>query len=128
MKKIREVIEKFYKIDISTKTRKLKYVYARAIYFELCYNYTKHTYSQIAKTLNMNHGTVLHSIKSFPYMLRHDKQLNSEYYLIRQLLNFSIKKPRINANVLVKKYNSLLLKFDILQTMYNKLKSKTKNW
>ena len=61
-------------------------------------------------------------------MLRHDKQLNSEYYLIRQLLNFSIKKPRINANVLVKKYNSLLLKFDILQTMYNKLKSKTKNW
>ena len=126
MKNIRHVIEKFYKLDISTKTRKLKYVYARAIYFELCYNYTKHTYSQIAKTLDMNHSTVLHSIKSFPYMLRHDKQLNSEYYLIRQLLDFSLKKPRINAKVLVKKYNSLLLKFDVLETMYNELKEKYK--
>ena len=127
MKKIRNVIEKFYKLDISTKTRKLKYVYARAIYFELCYNYTKHTYSQIADTLSMNHASVLHSIKTFPYMLKHDKQLNSEYYLIRQLLDFSLKKPRINAKVLVKKYNSLLLKFDVLETMYNKLKNKNQN-
>ena len=127
MKKIRNVIEKFYKLDISTKTRKLEYVYARAIYFELCYNYTKHTYSQIADTLSMNHASVLHSIKTFPYMLKHDKQLNSEYYLIRQLLDFSLKKPRINAKVLVKKYNSLLLKFDVLETMYNKLKNKNQN-
>ena len=124
MEKIRKVVEKFYKLDISTKTRKLKYVYARAIYFELCYNHTKYTYSQIANTLEMNHGTVLHSIKSFPYMLRHDKQLNSEYYMIRQLLNVSKKPLKIDARELVKKYNSLLLKFDVLQTMYNKLKPK----
>tara|TARA_R100001463_G_scaffold83631_2_gene138169 strand:- start:1045 stop:1422 length:378 start_codon:yes stop_codon:yes gene_type:complete len=124
MEKIRKVVEKFYKLDISTKTRKLKYVYARAIYFELCYNHTKYTYSQIAKTLEMNHATVLHSIKSFPYMLRHDKEFNSEYYMIRQLLNVSKKPLKIDARELVKKYNSLLLKFDVLQTMYNKLKPK----
>ena len=128
MKKIREVIEKFYKLDISTKTRKLKYVYARAIYFELCYKYTIHTYAEIANTLNMNHGSVLHSTKTFPYMLKHSKQLNAEYYMIRQLLNFSLKKPRINARDLVRKYNSLLLKFDVLETAYNELKEKYKKW
>ena len=128
MKRIREVVEKFYKLDISAKTRKLEYVYARAIYFKLCYNHTKHTYSQIADTLNRNHASVLHSIKTFPYMLKHSKQLNAEYYMIRQLLNFSLKKPRINVRDLVRKYNSLLLKFDVLETTYNELKEKYKKW
>ena len=117
MKKIREVIEKFYKLDISTKTRKLKYVYARAIYFELCYKYTIHTYAEIANTLNMNHGSVLHSVREFPYMLKHNKQLNSEFYMIRQLSNINEKKRRVNV-----------IEFDVLETIYKKLKSKTQDW
>ena len=128
MKRIREVVEKFYKLDISAKTRKLEYVYARAIYFKLCYNHTKHTYSQIADTLNRNHATVLHSVREFPYMLKHSKKLNNEYYIIKELLSFSKKKPRIDVTSLIRKYNNLLLKFDSLEFLYNELKEKYKNW
>ena len=79
MKKLRNVVEKYFKIDISTKTRKLEYVYARAIYFTLCYKFTNAKVVEIAKTLNMNHATILHSLKTFPYMLKHSSKLNTDY-------------------------------------------------
>ena len=98
MKKLRNVVEKYFKIDISTKTRKLEYVYARAIYFTLCYKFTNAKVVEIAKTLNMNHATILHSLKTFPYMLKHSSKLNTDYFLIKELANVNKKNKKIDVN------------------------------
>ena len=128
MKKFREIIEKYFKIDISTKTRKLEYVYARAIYFTLCYEFTNAKVVEIAKSLNMNHATILHSLKIFPYMLKHSSKLNTDYFLIKELANINKKNKKIDVDKLVNMYNRLLIKFDVLETMYKKLEAKNKKW
>ncbi|QDP51996.1 MAG: hypothetical protein GOVbin2700_33 [Prokaryotic dsDNA virus sp.] len=128
MKKLRNVVEKYFKIDISTKTRKLEYVYARAIYFTLCYKFTNAKVVEIAKSLNMNHATILHSIKTFPYMLKHSSKLNTDYFLIKELANVNKKNKKIDVDKLVNMYNRLLIKFDVLEAMYKKLEAKNKKW
>ena len=63
MKSIRNIVEKHFGIDISNKTRKFEYVFARACYYKICRDFGGYQYNKIAKTLNKNHATVLHALK-----------------------------------------------------------------
>lgn len=88
MKSIRNIVEKHFGIDISNKTRKFEYVFARACYYKICRDFGGYQYNKIAKTLNKNHATVLHALKEIEFMAKHDK-------------------------VYLKKYNSLMRKFNV---------------
>lgn len=66
---IKEDVESVFNIDITRKTRKREYVYARAIFFKLAYEYSGKTLKKIGSYLsrgddNYNHATVLHACKA----------------------------------------------------------------
>tara|TARA_B100001175_G_scaffold317393_1_gene334123 strand:- start:7423 stop:7872 length:450 start_codon:yes stop_codon:yes gene_type:complete len=64
---IKNKINQRLNIDIKTNTRDRKHVYARAIYYKLCRDLTNMKLHEIAKTVNRNHASVLHGIKTvFP--------------------------------------------------------------
>jgi len=77
---IKKYIESSLKIKLKYKTRQRKYVYARALYFKLAKEYTKHSLHSIGKSMNVNHATVLHAINNvFPTILQYDKILRNIY-------------------------------------------------
>ena len=57
-------------------------------------------------------------------MLKHDKQLKMDLYLIKQLANIKDTKRQMSIKKLVNAYNNLLIKFDVLKTLYDKEKNK----
>ena len=57
-------------------------------------------------------------------MLKHDKQLKMDLYLIKQLANIKDDKREMSIKKLVNAYNNLLIKFDVLKTLYDKEKKK----
>ena len=77
---IRTYIESCLNIDISKRTRKRNYVYARAVYFKLCREYTKLSLDDIGQTVDMDHASVVHAIsKVFDAVVFHDKFLEDIY-------------------------------------------------
>ena len=83
MKQLQEIenyIESSLNIKLKWKTRQRKYVYARALYFKLAKEYTKHSLHDIGKSMNVNHATVLHAINNvFPMVLQYDETLRDMY-------------------------------------------------
>lgn len=57
-------------------------------------------------------------------MLKHDKQLKMDLYLIKQLANIKDTKRQMSIKKLVNAYNNLLIKFDVLKALYDKEKNK----
>ncbi len=55
-------------------------------------------------------------------MLKHDKQLKMDLYLIKQLANIKDDKREMSIKKLVNAYNNLLIKFDVLKSLYDKEK------
>ena len=63
--KIKEIVEKETRINLSNPSRKTELVYVRALYFNLCREYTMHPLEVIGKSVGKHHATVLHGIKLF---------------------------------------------------------------
>jgi hypothetical protein len=61
---VRNFIEDKTELDISRKSRKRKYVYARSMFFYLSRKYAGCSYSEIAKEVKCNHASVIYSIKN----------------------------------------------------------------
>ena len=100
--KIRLYIESCLNIDITKRTRKRNYVYARTIYFKLCREYTKLSLSDIGETMNMDHASVVHAIGNvFPVVILYDKYLCDLYNEYK----FSNKH---NAETIFENYSRLL--------------------
>ena len=79
-KGIRTHIENCLNIDLSLRTRKRNYVYARAVYFKLCKEYTRLSLNDIALSINMDHASVLHAINNvFPLVMQYDGHLQDLY-------------------------------------------------
>lgn len=86
--KIRLRIEEELKIDLDQRrpsgkhNREKEYVYARAIYYRLLYEFTTMNNSMMAKSLGQHHATVLHSRNNvFPYLSAWGENKYVELYL-----------------------------------------------
>lgn len=80
LQEIEDYIESSLNIKLKWKTRQRKYVYARALYFKLAKEYTKHSLHAIGNSMNVNHATVLHAINNvFPVILQYDETLRNIY-------------------------------------------------
>tara|TARA_R110000796_G_scaffold62237_8_gene143635 strand:- start:706 stop:1080 length:375 start_codon:yes stop_codon:yes gene_type:complete len=110
----KDIIERFYNIKLDKKSKKRKYVYARAIYYYICKKYDNYSATIIAKSVNKHHSTVLYSLKELPHMLKYDKKLHQDFFFIRELCNFK-NKPVMDLEELLHKYNTLVIKYDILK-------------
>lgn len=77
---IRSYVEGCLNVDLSFRTRKRDAVYARAVYFKLCKEYTKLSLADIGASVNVDHATVLHGIKNvFPVVIEYDGYLRDVY-------------------------------------------------
>lgn len=56
---IKQIVEKFYGVDVTTKSKERRYTRPRQVVHYLCLKYTKLTKKQIAYLTNINHHTTI---------------------------------------------------------------------
>jgi len=122
------VASKILKIDLHKVTRKTEYIEGRAMVYEIMRDCLNMTYMEIASVFNKNHGTVMHAIKEYPYMVKYkpaleNKKINilKEWGELYAMATFESKSDRIKN--LEERIFLLNLETRHLNTELNKLKN-----
>ena len=85
--KLKTLIKQEYGYNVDANTRKREIVETRAMYYTILKNFSNLSLSAIARTVNKNHATVLHSINNFDNWRTHNKYLDIAYDNIVSKLN-----------------------------------------
>jgi hypothetical protein len=80
---IKHFVEAELKINISRNTRKREYVYARAIFFKLCKEFSHQTLSKIGEFVGRDHASVIHGLYVFDIIALHKDSILNSYTKIR---------------------------------------------
>ena len=103
---IKQIVESYFEISISRNTRKRQYVEARAIYFKLCRIFTQLSLEQIGKSVNRDHASVLHGVKSINTWVQVDKRMNNNMRILKnKIVNYQIEKDEtveLNESIVLK--------------------------
>jgi hypothetical protein len=103
---IKQIVESYFEISISRNTRKRQYVEARAIYFKLCRIFTQLSLEQIGKSVNRDHASVLHGIRSINTWEEVDKRMNNNMRILKnKIINYQVEKDKtveLNESIVLK--------------------------
>ena len=94
LKEIRQIIEKVCDLNLSKRSRKREYVYARWIYYRISKDNTTKILSQIGKEINKCHATVIYGLKEFNDVIETAPDLKKLYYKCLFVIN---KEKELNA-------------------------------
>lgn len=123
---IKKIVDEYYDIDISKKTRRGVYPEARFMYFRLCQDFCQdRTLSSIARSLNKNHATVLHGIKTIINWSVIDKRIASKYDDLYKKCELKFKVlPNPNSST----FHSFLTEIRMLREENKNLKTKIEKY
>lgn len=83
-------------IDITKKTRRREYLYARAVYYKLAQDIFKRSLTSIGKDIGLDHATVLHSINNvFPTMQMFEPSIIKKYNKLYDRIRFENEQRRV---------------------------------
>ena len=103
---IKEIVESYFELSISRNTRKRQYVEARAIYFKLCREFTQLSLEQIGESVNRDHASVLHGVKSINTWVQVDKRMNNNMRILKnKIINYQVEKDKtveLNESIVLK--------------------------
>ena len=95
--KIKELVEDYYNVNLSEKTRRRHVVHFRFLYYHLAYNHASDGYSldAIGKTLGgFDHATVLYGIKQYKDLYEFDKRFRE---MVNPFLNELEQEMEVNT-------------------------------
>ena len=86
IKKVKQIVNNVFGLDVLLKSRKRKYVNARMVYSKILRE-QNFTYYHIGLSLLKNHASILHYVKSIDWILSYDKKLLKKYEQCLDLLD-----------------------------------------
>ena len=90
---IKDIVNQYFQIDISKKTRQQVYVDARGIYYSLSRELVPGaTYEKLGKSVNLNHATVVNGMKQFNFLLEYNKSTQNNYLTLKSICLKNIDK------------------------------------
>lgn len=96
---VRTLVEDYYKLDITTHTRKRPYIEARAIYYKLLRDNTHYSLTEIGKTMNKDHATVLYFTRKAKDWLLFDKEFEQDFLALSKRFN---KAKELNPEAFIR--------------------------
>lgn len=92
---IKNLINEKYRLDISDAIRDTQHASLRFCYAFLCVKYClNYSYSEIGKTINRDHSSVIYAVKKITSTINYDKRLTQLFNDINE--SFLEKYPKIN--------------------------------
>jgi len=124
--KIKEIVETETGIELKNKSRRTELVYTRAMYYNLCREYTLHSLEVIGKSVDKNHATVLHGLKLYrDWIEQHEERYIQSYERIDKLVSREFKKENAKyrgRDFYKRKYAKVLLELRDVHTKHRNLK------
>ena len=119
---IKHFVENELEVNISINTRKREYVYARAIFFKLCKEFSHQTLSRIGEFVGRDHASVIYGLYVFDVIVLHNDSILNSYTKIRNKIfketEDGLKKYN-RENYYKIKYEQLLEEHQELQIKYD---------
>ena len=119
---IKHFVENELEVNISINTRKREYVYARAIFFKLCKEFSHQTLSRIGEFVGRDHASVIYGLYVFDVIVLHNDSILNSYTKIRNKIfketEDGLKKYN-RENYYKIKYEQLLEQHQELQIKYD---------
>lgn len=126
IEKIKEIVETETGINLNNKSRKTELVYTRAMYYNLCREYTLHSLEVIGKSVDKNHATVLHGLKLYSdWIEQHEERYIQSYERIDKLVSREFKRENQKyrgRDFYKRKYAKVLLELRDVNTKHRNLK------
>lgn len=133
---VREIVEDYYKLDITKVTRRRPYIEARAIYYKLLRDNTKYSLTTIGKTMDKDHATVLYFTRKAKDWILYDKEFEQDYLALSERFNRAKElNPEAFAkaetlegfwegqySILEKEHKELEVRYKYLQAQLKKVK------
>lgn len=123
LKELVEIINEKADLDLRDKSRKINYVMARCVFYDIAYNYIKYpTKSGLADYIGYNHATVIHYLNNLvPIMPKHYPRFYEiKLEIVEELgLNSEVDDLYKRHRKLVTKYSKLKEKYDNLEVSEN---------
>jgi len=98
---IKKATDDFFGFNISKKSREAHLVDARRLYFRLARELTNLSLVRIARSMDKNHATAIHMIRTCKDICEVDKEFNAKYLTLREKLenlkNQEYKKTIFNT-------------------------------
>jgi len=124
--KIKEIVETETGYNLTHPSRKTELVYTRAMYYNLCRQYTLHSLEVIGKSVNKNHATVLHGLKLYrDWIGQHEERHMQVYEKMDKLVSREFKKENQKykgRDFYRRKYAKVLLELRDIHTKHRNLK------
>jgi len=79
LQQIKTKVENHFGFFINVRSRKRHLVDARKIYFGLCRNFTKKSLAEIGRSVERDHASALHNIRSCRDLLQTDPEFKKHY-------------------------------------------------
>lgn len=119
---IKHFVENELEVNISMNTRKREYVYARAIFFKLCREFSHQTLSKIGEFVGRDHASVMHGLYVFDVIVLHNDSILNSYTKVRNKI-FEETEDGLSKynreNYYKIKYEQLLEEHQELQIKYD---------
>jgi L-cysteine desulfidase len=120
LNQIKTFVENYTNLNISERSRKRDIVDARAIYFYLARKHTNHSMQVISKSLNMDHTSVIHSIKNIaPVVLKINQSLANLCKNFKEIHSEALKNTTVSREELLEQ--NVRLKSELSTYKNNKL-------
>ncbi len=121
---IKNLVEEEFKVQIIRKTRRREYVEARAMYYKLLLDKKNMTLTEIAKTLNKNHATVLNAKRKLNDWMETDSNIASVYKALEKRVDAMIGKFPDKFEKTTTERQLYIAEYEELESRYRALKGR----
>src|SRR5210317_1794608 len=87
LQQIQRKVENHFGFFINVRSRKRHLVDARKIYFGLCREFTKKSLSEIGRSMERDHASALHNIRSCKDLFQTDPEFKRNYIILFKEVN-----------------------------------------
>ena len=121
---IKKHFDDYYGFDISIKSRKQQYSFARMLYCTMCRELTSESYSVIANQINRGHATALYCSNQFENVFAYNPIYKKDYFAIKnKVLSNKFSDPELRYKQAInlafyyrKKYQKAISNYDMKLT------------
>lgn len=119
-------VNEHFGVDIKDRYRGVNFVEARYIYYHICYKVFNMTLSEVGKTIDRDHATILHGLKQFDVWMEYDDLFKKKFLEFFSGRRYKIQKKNFDKEELEYQLDKAISKIQMLENKIEKLRSEKK--
>ncbi len=119
-------VNEHFGVDIKDRYRGVNYVEARNMYYHICYKVFNMTLSEVGKTIDRNHATILHGLRQFEVWMEYDDVFKRKFLEFFSGRRYKIQRKNFDKEELEYQLDKAISKIQMLENKIEKLRSEKK--